>query len=108
MSTLIESYRGDTVPISITVKNKSTGTARNLTGETVTLKVSQYLGGPQVWAAKSFTITDAANGLATLELSASDTANMIGEYQFIVEVTTAASKPYTALSGVMKFTNKPQ
>lgn len=100
-------YRGDTITYDLCVRDRSTGAARNLSGETVTLMLSLPQSTTPVLT-KPFTITDEANGLATVELTAEETAALQGDYQVVVVLKTAAGRTYTVASTGLRLLPRPQ
>jgi hypothetical protein len=86
-------YRGDTALIEVTITN-SAGVAFDLSGYTIKFTAK----GPKVISkdtSDGITITDAAGGLCTINLSTTDTATC-GIYAYDVEISTESVK-YTVV-----------
>jgi hypothetical protein len=103
---------GDDAPIALTLL-KSDGTAFDLTGCVVLFSVKQYPQDTAFALQKSsanggVTITNAAGGLATVNLTAAETAALAeGVYQFDVQVIDASSKKHTLIKGTLVLLQHP-
>lgn len=91
--------QGDTYTRVLTVTDAS-GTAINITGASLTFALKQYMGS--VVLTSSLALTTPASGIATLELSAAQTAALTAEriYRYEVEVVDAQSKITTPVEGL--------
>jgi hypothetical protein len=100
--------RGDTVVLTLTVTQN--GAVYNLTGSTVRMVAKR--NPADLDAAATFNksspstgiaLTDAANGIATITLSPSDTTGLPTGYKWIlfydVQVTTAGGAIFTVIDG---------
>ena len=102
-NTLIERVRGDTYPLKITVKDKGTGLALDITGNTFLLTVSPEMK-PEI-ANNTFqtagSITDAVNG--KVEFPFASTVAVADDEFFDIQMT-AATVITTILQGTMRIT----
>ena len=90
---------GDTYTRVLTVTDSS-GAAINITGASLTFALKQYMGS--VVLTSSLALTTPASGIATLELSAAQTAALTAEriYRYGVQVTDTQSKVTTPIEGL--------
>lgn len=91
--------QGDTYTKTLTVTDDS-GTAINITGASLTFALKQFMGS--VVLTSSLALTTPASGIATLELSAAQTAALTAErnYRYEVEVVDSQSKVTTPITGL--------
>ncbi len=91
LNTSICRKRGDTYPIEITVLNKTTGNAKDITGASFKLSVSDE--NAPATAAYIFqsdgNITDAENGIVEFPITTSD-ADHIGNLYYDIQMTSGA------------------
>lgn len=79
--------RGDTPIFNLTVISSETGSAFNLTGYTITMttKGAAVITASSAGSSPKIVITNASSGLATITLSATDTATL-GSYIYDIEL----------------------
>lgn len=83
-------YKGDTYTHEVRIKN-SANTAINITGRTYKSQIRKSKASDEIVIAFTTTITDAANGLVTFSLTASNSANInVGTYYYDFEETNGA------------------
>jgi hypothetical protein len=100
----ISMYRGNDKTVSLTVKRKSTGTAYNLAGCTVTMYVKKDIDDldSEAVITKVGVLTQPANGIVEFYLVPADTNNITELEDNVVypvdfEVLTSGSKVFTVL-----------
>lgn len=98
-----EIYQGDDLALEVTVKNAD-GTPKDLTGATIrwALHTTNKAAVPKLSKAIStgIAVTDAAGGVFTVTIARADTAALkAGVYYHEAEITDAASKRATVLTG---------
>lgn len=85
--------QGDTVILTITAKNKFTDAAVNITGASIIVSFTKKIGSTPVLTkttSAGISITDGANGIMQVTLTASDTAALEGKYYYEIQVTDAS------------------
>lgn len=99
---------GEYKKFSVTIKNGS-GTAINLTGATpIQYGISQTEGGARILTktlGSGITITDAANGVLEIVITAADLAGKEGEFHHELSITESSGNKSCAFTG--KLTVKP-
>jgi len=102
MATIHKLVQGDTGPqFQITLTDEDSGAVIDLTGGTVTLHF-RAVGSTTVLFSRLFTLTDAANGVATLQFNSGDLDQDAGRYEGEIEVVLASGVRET-LYDRMKF-----
>lgn len=105
----ITAFRGDTINVDLTIATGSPSAAANLAGATVyfTLKEEVSMTDAQATvrkespAASGITITDAAGGLATVNIGTGDSYYFkTGPYHYGVQLKTASSTVFTIVTGL--------
>jgi hypothetical protein len=90
-------YKGDTKDYRFTVRNVYSSRAVNLTGFIVLFRVKKNVSDSSYVIDETCTIADAAEGLATVSLSASDTDLDTGDYFAYTILTNAGDTVYETL-----------
>lgn len=95
----ISIHQGDTYTKVLTVTDDA-GDPLNLTGASLTFALKAFMGS--VVLTSNLALTTPASGIATLELSAAQTAALTAErvYRYEVEVVDATSKVTTPIEGL--------
>ena len=95
---------GDTKLIDVTVKDRNTGDPVNITGVTISWKVFKGYGKTAALTkttASGISITDGANGVFRITITAGDTANFVGTYNHAAQVPFSDSTIQPVLRGTM-------
>lgn len=99
--TTITMRRGDDKRFELTVTDKQTGNAVDITGCTIALTLRETLTGA-VFHSYDFTLTDPTNGLAEVTIPSADTASLTNtkhEYYFDVQITKTDAALETLIFG---------
>lgn len=92
-----------TLRFTITDDGTSAGTPVNITGATITFKVTSGPTSTTAIIEKStaggITITDGPNGVCTVALVAADTAALAGDYWYELQVVDASANTTTTTFG---------
>ena len=97
-------YRGDTVPLTITlstVDSSGTKTPVDITGSTITLTLKINAEISATVLQKDADITDASNGVALIKLDPSDTDLDIGMYYYDIQWIDADGNVRTLISDIV-------
>lgn len=101
-------FKGDDRTFRLTVKDQTCQIV-DLTGSSLIFTVKAFATDPTPAIQKSsmvageIDIIDPVNGVAEINILPSDTANLeTGQYVFDIQLTTAASKIHTLLTGVLE------
>lgn len=101
-------YSGDSVSIAVTVTDSSTGAAVNLTGATMTWALADTAGATarltKTSADGDITVGGASSNVATVTLTAADTAGLAGVYVHELQVVDGDGKTYTVYQGTLRIT----
>ena len=95
---------GDTKLIDVNVKDPNTGDPTNVSGSTISWKVFKGYGKTAVLTkttASGISITDGANGVFRITITAGDTANFYGTYNHEAQVTFSDTTVQTVVRGTM-------
>jgi hypothetical protein len=89
---------GDDVDLVVTVRNSDDSAVVSLVGASALWVLSDEAGcTPRL--SKTGTLTDAANGLVTVSLTADDTGDLDGVYYHEMQITDGVGKISTVLTG---------
>lgn len=102
--TILQMNRGDDKKYQLTVYDKKTRVAQNITGATIKFTARETFDDDDKFLDKSFTPTNPSQGLAELTIDAADTSSLDNEkheYVFDVEIETAGGKKETLLIGTL-------
>jgi hypothetical protein len=86
----LEMFAGESRTLTFRGRDASNNTL-SLSGKTVTLYIGRpplHPDHPTAIITKTGTVTDAANGVFTVALTADDTENMAGDYEFMAIATS--------------------
>lgn len=91
-------FSGDSLLITFTVYQEDETTPKPLTSATITWGLSKAQGKTPI-VTKSATITDAANGVCTVQIDPADTAALSGTLWHELEVTDISGNVSTSVYG---------
>lgn len=110
--TRLTTYRGDTLNLPISMVNTDTGEPQDITGWTFYFTLKSKIGNADADAEVKKDVSLHSNptgGQTAIELTASDTANLLGQYTYDIEflkpdgtVTTIVEDKITFLQSVTR------
>jgi len=95
---------GDTKVLSVTVTEKSDGSATDITGAVIAWKIAQSLRGGVLLSKSTpadITITSGTGGIFAITVDPADTASLLGDYYHEAQVTFSTGEISTVLKGKM-------
>ncbi len=105
MTTIINRYRGDTVPDEITVKQPD-GSPQDLTSYSFLLTVNSVKNPPddttQLFQVVG-TIIDAPNGVVEFAPNSTQANQTPGKYYFDIQAITPTGRKHTISAGIYRF-----